>query len=50
MKLKAILHIILKNLWLELEKRKKKKKRQEIKMTLQPLKLKIGLLRCETVA
>lgn len=49
MKLKAIFHIILKNLWLELEK-KKKKKRQEIKMTLQPLKLKIGLLRCETVA
>lgn len=26
MKLKAIFHIILKNLWLELEKKKKKKK------------------------
>lgn len=50
MKLQAIFYIILKNLWLQL--RKKKKKRQEIKMTLQPfkLKLKMGLERCETVA
>lgn len=41
MKLKAI----FKNLWLQFKKKKK-----EIKMTLRPFKLKIGLLRCETVA